>query len=521
MKSKSKSKADAKKLNPKTDSAKDAEAKTKTAKNKATQTKMTAAKKKADKKTAAKNTAAKKATAKKKTVKKPTAAAPLPSLNTADRKALTALQSGIYHCDCVTGMQQLPEGSVDLIFADPPFNIGYKYDVYDDQLAADEYLKWSEEWIREAHRILKSDGSFWLAIGDDFAAELKLVAQQVGFHCRSWVIWYYTFGVNCKFKFTRSHTHLLYFVKDVKNFTFNSEDLDNRIPSARMLVYNDARTNPKGRLPDDTWIIPPDVPATFALRPQDMQDCFLPNESDWYFPRVAGTFKERAGFHGCQMPEQLLGRIIRTCSNEADVVLDPFSGSASTLLVAKKLQRKQIGFELSNEYSTAGTERLDAVKEGDDLVGAAEPKMSALPTWKKAQQANGNKTARPSKSVPKATVHQERAVPEEQTVPEKEAVPEQQIVSMDADAVLSLIDALGRTLPKDATLSSEVQVVVQRAVLSAFAGIADRYSLADLNKGGRALKAFHKQCVALSVPGDADSHLQTLKTALQSHSQLF
>ncbi|MEP3479526.1 MAG: site-specific DNA-methyltransferase [Fuerstiella sp.] len=394
-------------------------------------------------------------------------------------------------------MQQAPEGSIDLIFADPPFNIGYKYDVYDDQLAADEYLKWSEDWIREAYRALKSDGSFWLAIGDDFAAELKLVAQQIGFHCRSWVIWYYTFGVNCKFKFTRSHTHLLYFVKDVENFTFNSNDLDNRIPSARMLVYNDARTNPVGRLPDDTWIIPPDVPATFALRPQDLQDCFLPNESDWYFPRVAGTFKERAGFHGCQMPEQLLGRIIRTCSDVGDVVLDPFSGSASTLLVAKKLGRRQIGFELSDEYSIAGRERLDDVQEGDDLVGAPEPKMSALPTWKKAQQENGNKVARPSKSVPKATV------------------------SVDEDAVLSLIDALGRTLPKDATLSSEVQAVVQRAVLKAFAGIADRYSLTDIDKGGRALKAFHKQCVELSVPGDADCHLDTLKHALQSHSQLF
>ena len=149
------------------------------------------------------------------------------------------------------------------------------------------------------YRALKPSGSFWLAIGDEYAAELKILSQEIGFHSRSWVVWYYTFGVNCVNKFTRSHAHLFYFVKDPASFTFRGDAPENRIPSARQLVYNDSRANPKGRLPDDTWI----------LRPQDMADCFTPEEDTWYFPRVAGTFKERAGFHGCQMPEQLLGRI--------------------------------------------------------------------------------------------------------------------------------------------------------------------------------------------------------------------
>ena len=287
----------------------------------------------------------------------------------------------IHNGDCIAGMNALPEGSVDLAFADPPFNIGYKYDVYDDQMVAEDYLKWSNEWMTAVYRALKPDGAFWLAIGDDFAAELKLEAQKIGFHSRSWVIWYYTFGVNCKHKFTRSHTHLFYFIKDRENFTFRADDLDNRVPSARMLVYNDKRGNPKGRLPDDTWIIPPGVEETFALRPQDLENCFQPNESDWYFPRVAGTFKERAGFHGCQMPEQLLGRIIRTCSHPNEVVMDPFSGSASTLVVAKKLGRQFVGFELSEDYAKLGSDRLTEVKAGDALVGAAEPMMSAPKTW--------------------------------------------------------------------------------------------------------------------------------------------
>ena len=211
------------------------------------------------------------------------------------------------HCgDCIEGMHALPANSVHLAFADPPFNIGYKYDVYEDRLAAEDYLRWSSDWMQAVSRVLTSAGTFWLAIGDKFAAELKVAATDAGFHMRSWVVWYYTFGVNCTNKFTRSHTHLFYFVKDPELFTFRGDDPDNRVPSARQLVYNDRRANSKGRLPDDTWIIPPNVEHTFALRPQDLAEQFGPDEDTWYFPRVAGTFKERAGFHGCQMPEQLL-----------------------------------------------------------------------------------------------------------------------------------------------------------------------------------------------------------------------
>src|SRR5256714_5336062 len=263
----------------------------------------------------------------------------------------------IHQRDCVAGMNALPAESIDLVFADPPFNIGYGYDVYHDSKEYEHYLAWSRDWIGAVHRVLKPDGTFWLAIGDEYAAELKTESQKIGFHIRSWVIWYYTFGVNCKTKFSRSHAHLFQFVKDPKRFTFRADELENRIPSARQLVYGDTRANPDGRLPDDTWI----------LRPQDLSDRFTPDEDTWYFPRVAGTFKERAGFHGCQMPEQLLGRIIRICSHEDEIVLDPFSGSATTLVVAKKLCRRFLGFDLSPDYVKRGKERLASVAPGDPL----------------------------------------------------------------------------------------------------------------------------------------------------------
>lgn len=285
--------------------------------------------------------------------------------------------NALYQGDCRQLLAQLDAGSIDLAFADPPFNIGYDYDQYDDRQAYDEYLKFSTQWMQGVHRALKPDGTFWLAIGDEYAAELKLIAQrELGFVCRSWVIWYYTFGVNCTRKFNRSHAHLFHFVKDAKQFTFNAHDPAVRVPSARQLVYADGRANPKGRLPDDTWI----------LRPQDLPDGFRPDDDTWYFARVAGTFKEREGFHGCQMPEQLLGRIIRISSNEGQRVLDPFGGSGTTLVVAKKLGREYVGFELSDNYAERVTARLAATQVGEPLDGPADPLTSAPRTPRRARQ---------------------------------------------------------------------------------------------------------------------------------------
>lgn len=287
--------------------------------------------------------------------------------------------------DCIKGLATLPPGSVDLVFADPPFNIGYQYDLYEDRKHADEYLAWSRQWTEAVKQALKPNGAFWLAIGDDFAAELKVLIQRdLGFCCRSWVVWYYTFGVNCTKKFSRSHTHLFHFVKDPKNFTFNGDAI--RIPSARQMVYADGRAQANGRLPDDTWI----------LRPQDLENGFAPDQDVWYFPRVCGTFKERAGFHGCQMPEQLLARIIKVASNPGDLVVDPFAGSGSTLIVAKKLHRQWLGFELSKNYAKRIRQRLAAVSPGDPLEGAENPLNSAPKTAqgrKLIRQSSGNGSA--------------------------------------------------------------------------------------------------------------------------------
>src|SRR5947207_5161910 len=257
--------------------------------------------------------------------------------------------------DCLHRLKELPTGCVDLAFADPPFNIGYEYDVYDDEQSRGGYLAWTKRWLRAVQRVLKPTGSFFVAIGDEYAAEVKVRLDALGLTMRNWIVWHYTFGVNCTRKFNRSHAHIFYYVVDPRRFTFNADAV--RVPSARQTTYADRRANPAGKLPDDTWV----------LRPQEEERCFRPETDTWYVARVCGTFKERTG-HPCQMPEAVLERIIRVASNPGDVVLDPFAGSGTTLAAAKKLGRKYVGCELSQQYADGVRKRLLSIESDSTAV---------------------------------------------------------------------------------------------------------------------------------------------------------
>ena len=234
----------------------------------------------------------------------------------------------IYHGDCLEVMAEFPSESVDLIFADPPFNIGIQYDNTDDKREYEEYVAWSERWMDAAVRLLKGNGSFYIAIGDEYAAEMRMIARRKNLFLRNWIVWHYTFGQHQRRKFSRAHTHIFYWVRDKQNHTFNVDDV--RVPSARQTVYSDRRANPKGRVPDDVWT----------------------------FSRVCGTFKERQGRHPCQMPEALLERIVRASSNEGDLVLDPFCGTGTTPAVAQKFGRNYIGIDISPKYCELSRRRM-------------------------------------------------------------------------------------------------------------------------------------------------------------------
>lgn len=269
----------------------------------------------------------------------------------AKKKAADAY--AVHAKDCVEGMRHLTTGSVNLAAADPPFNIGReKYDNYDDKRPRDEYLVWSEKWLKEVYRVLHKHGTFWLAIHDSLVSEMDVLCKSIGFHKRSHVVWSYTFGVNCPKNFTRSHTHLLYYTRSKTKFTFNADDSDLRVPSARQLVYNDKRANPKGRLPDDTWI----------LRPSELAECFNGHSDTWLASRICGTFKERVKDADNQMPLVIMERIVRVSSKPGDLVMDPFSGTGTTGVAAVKLGRTYVGFDQSAKMCQKAIARLQ--KEG-------------------------------------------------------------------------------------------------------------------------------------------------------------
>lgn len=259
--------------------------------------------------------------------------------------------------DCVKILGEILVPVADLIFADPPFNIGYKYDVYEDRKAYDDYYAWTEKWMAACYNALKPAGSMWVAIGDDYAAEVRLIANKLGLHLRNWVIWHYTFGQSTRRKFARSHTHLFYWVKDPRKYTFNDDDV--RVPSARQTTYADKRANPKGKLPDDVWS----------------------------FSRVCGTFNERVKWHPCQMPERLLERIIKVSSSKDDLVADPFSGSGTTCTVAARLGRRYLGVDISKEYVKHSIKRISETLAGKRRKTDISENPAALRAKRKSKKA--------------------------------------------------------------------------------------------------------------------------------------
>ncbi|MCF7956069.1 MAG: site-specific DNA-methyltransferase [Phycisphaerae bacterium] len=235
--------------------------------------------------------------------------------------------------DCIELLGSVEEPFIDLVFADPPFNIGYNYDKYKDKLESKNFVAWTRDWMEACVNALKPNGSFYIAIGDDYAAHIRLIGEELGMELRNWIIWHYTFGQQTKTKFARAHTHIFYFVKDKDNYTFNDHAV--RVPSDRQLIYNDKRSNPEGKMPDDVW-------NTYS--------------------RVCGTFSERQKWHPCQMPESLLTRIISVSSNPGDLILDPFNGSGTTASAALQLDRKYCGIDISENYVDNTRTRLRNLK---------------------------------------------------------------------------------------------------------------------------------------------------------------
>jgi site-specific DNA-methyltransferase (adenine-specific) len=255
-------------------------------------------------------------------------------------------QFDVQQADCVKYLDSLKR-KPNLLICDPPYNYGQGYEYGTDNLVFDEYREWTHSWLLAAKAALDKHGAMWVFIPDEWVSEIDLYCRKdLGMTRRSWVIWYYTFGVANQKNFSRSHTHLLYFTKAKTVFTFNDEGI--RVASARQAVYNDKRQRTGGKLPDNTWVL---------LREQ-LQPLFEPNRDTWLESRICGTFKERKKHSPNQLPEPIVERIILSCSNPGDLVVDPFLGSGTTGAVAVRLGRDFAGCDLSKTCVMESIDRI-------------------------------------------------------------------------------------------------------------------------------------------------------------------
>lgn len=263
-------------------------------------------------------------------------AAPKPDLT------LTRPSTKVFIGDSRELLRTVPEcakGEVDLIFADPPFNWQVKYDEWHDGMPREAYLEFTRDWLDGCIDALKPSGSLWVNIPDDTAAEIVVHLKDRGLHMINWCVWHFRFGQNRMGSFIMSKVHALYFAKDRQNRTWNAKDILE--PSDRATTYFDPRTQQKKegvnglRVPMDVWY-------------------------GKYWGRIQGNNKERRPYHENQLPEVYLERVIRACSNEGDLVLDPFLGSGTTATVARALKRRAIGLEYSKKNAQSAFERIKA-----------------------------------------------------------------------------------------------------------------------------------------------------------------
>jgi site-specific DNA-methyltransferase (adenine-specific) len=253
--------------------------------------------------------------------------------------------------DCCDGLDALEERP-RLVIADPPYNLGQPYEDYHDKKPHDEYLDFTERWMSRAVEKLHDHGSLWVFAPDEWVSEMDVMARKdLGLYKRRHIVWAFTFGQASQNNFSKSHCHILYFVKTKSRFTFNEEVL--RVPSARQAIYGDKRANGKGKLPDATWML---------LRHQ-LEPYMTPDKDTWLVSRVCGTFNERAKHSPNQIPLPIMVRIVRACSNVGDLVVDLFAGTGSSGVACATYERRWVGYDVSATCVKKSQARVDLARK--------------------------------------------------------------------------------------------------------------------------------------------------------------
>jgi len=248
----------------------------------------------------------------------------------------------LFQGDSIEWLKSLKSESTDLIFADPPYNI--KKTEWDKFESQEKYIQWSMQWIREAARILTGEGTLYVFGFTEILADLKHPSMKYFRGCK-WLIWYYKNKANLGKDWGRSHESILHLRKG-KKFTFNIDDV--RIPYGKHTLkypsHPQAVTSQYGNSGkrSDVWIPHPD-----GAKPRDVLE----------IPTTCNGMEEKTP-HPTQKPEELIRRLMLASSNENDTVLDPFSGSGTTAVVAEQLKRKWLGCEISGEYNQWAVKRI-------------------------------------------------------------------------------------------------------------------------------------------------------------------
>ncbi len=259
----------------------------------------------------------------------------------------------IFNGDAIEVLEnRVKDNSIDLIFIDPPYNIGKDFNGRKDKWETNEaYLKWCYEWLDLCLNKLKPTGSLYVMTSTQFIPYFDLYIRDK-IEILSRIVWAYdSSGVQAKNYFGSLYEPIIFGVKDKNNYTFNSDD-----------ILIEAKTGAKRKLID--YRKNPPQPYNIKKVPGNV----------WEFPRVRYRMKEYEQ-HPTQKPIALLERIIKASSNKGDLILDPFSGTFTTSYVAKKLKRKSIGIEIDAEYTKIGIRRVLEQFElnGEDL--SPEPKI--------------------------------------------------------------------------------------------------------------------------------------------------
>lgn len=243
-------------------------------------------------------------------------------------------------------LKSLESESIDVVFADPPYNI--KKADWDNFESQEIYIQWSISWIKQAARILKKTGSLYICGFSESLADLKHPSSKYFKSCR-WLVWNYRNKANLGNDWGRSHESILHLRKTDK-FSLRIDNV--RIPygnhTLKYPIHPQAETSNFGNgKKREHW-----TPNPLGAKPKDVIE----------IPTTCNGMGEKTP-HPTQKPEELLRRLILASSDEGQVVLDPFSGSGTTIVVAEQLGRKWLGCELNYQYNEWAIERLENVRQ--------------------------------------------------------------------------------------------------------------------------------------------------------------